>query len=125
MATNPESPAVLLKYGEHEYLAYEVSDHSERPPTSIVIRLERHGDPRHAIFCTGSFVRGQLKNVYTAIPEQVESAEEKEMVRLFEASPQLRSFVRDWIMHAYRSYEGAGVGDGASAAGKGSRRQAS
>ncbi len=127
MATNPKGPAVLLKHGEHEYLAYEVSDHSEHPPTSIVVRLERHGDPRHAIFCTGSFAGGQLKNVYAAAPEQVESTEEKEMVRLFEASPRLRSFVRDWVMRAYRSYEGAGegVGDAASAVGKRSRRQTS
>ena len=107
MTSRLEHPTILHKLGEHEYLAYEVTDHAEHPPTSIVVRVERHGDPKHAVFCTGSFVDGKLTRVYARTPEQAETPEERAMIGLFNASPDLQSFVRDWIQYAYDSYEKA------------------
>ena len=95
----------LLKHASHEYLVYEVADHAEHAPSSIGVRLERHGSPKFSVYCTGSFVDGKLVQVHTPGIEQAESDEERRMIRFVEGSRELQSFVRDWIEYCYRRYE--------------------
>jgi hypothetical protein len=63
MTNTDHHPPELLKHASHEYLVYEVADHAEHPPTSITVRLERHGSPKFSVYCTGHFVNGQLAGV--------------------------------------------------------------
>ena len=98
-------PSELFKLASHEYLAYEVADHAEHPPSSIGVRLERHGSPKFSVYCTGSFVDGQLTQVHTPGIEQAESDEERRMIRLVGGSQELQSFVRGWIECCHRRYE--------------------
>jgi hypothetical protein len=103
-AADPKPPEVF-KHASHEYLVYEVADHAEHAPNSIEVRLERHGSPKFSVYCTGSFVEGQLTQVHTPGIEQAESDEERRMIRLVGGSPQLQSFVRNWIEYCYRKYD--------------------
>ncbi len=97
-------PPELLKYGGREYLVYEVANHVTHPPTVIGVRLERHMEPRYTVFCTGRFTVGELRHVRGSRPEDAASAEEREMIRLFDSSPELQNYVRGWIVHCYRRY---------------------
>jgi hypothetical protein len=105
MTTADPSPPELFKLGSHEYLAYACADHAEHPPSSIGVRLERHGNPKFSICCTASFVRGKLGYVQTPDIGQADSYEERMTIRLFYSSPELQGFVRDWIECCYRRYE--------------------
>ena len=98
-------PPELLKHASYEYLVYEVADHIEVPPSSIRVRLERHGSPKFSVYCTGSFVNGQLAGVEPPRIEQTGSDEERMMILLLEGSPELQRFVRDWIEYCYRRRE--------------------
>ena len=105
MESKASHPPELLKYGGREYLVYEVADHAERAPTSIGVRLERQGEPRYSVFCTGSFTLGELRRVHGSRPEEAGTDEELEMIRLFDSSPELQGFVRDWIEYCYQRRE--------------------
>jgi hypothetical protein len=98
-------PPELLRHASHEYLVYEVAGHIEVPPSSIRVRLERHGSPKFSVYCTGSFIRGKLGQVQTPDIEQADSDEERTMIRLVEGSPELQGFVRAWIEYCYRKHE--------------------
>jgi hypothetical protein len=106
--TATHQPPELLKYASHEYLVYEVADHVEAPHSTIGVILERHGASKFAIYCTGSFVDGKLTEVHTPASALAESDEERMMLRLFDHSPELQTFVRNWIEHCYRRYETEG-----------------
>jgi hypothetical protein len=98
-------PPELVKHASHEYLVYEVADHAEHAPSSIGVRLERHGSPKFSIYCTGSLVDGELTEIKTPGIKQADSNEERMMIQLFGGSPELQSFVRAWIECCYRRYE--------------------
>ena len=104
MTSTDHAPPELLKYASHEYLVYEVADHVEHPPSSFGVMLERHGSPKFSIYCTGSFVNGKLTQVHTPATALSESDEERTMIRLFDHSPELQAFVRDWIEYRYWRY---------------------
>ena len=105
MTSTDHRPPDLLKYASHEYLVYEVADQVEIPPSSIRVRLERHGSPEFSVYCAGSFIRGKLGQVQTPDIEQVDSDEERMMIRLVEGSPELQGFVRAWIEYCFRKHE--------------------
>ena len=107
MTDTDRQPPELLKLGSHEYLVYEVADHVEARPSSIGVMLERHGAPEFAIYCTGSFVDGELTQVHAPESALAESDEERMMSRVFDHSPELQSFVWNWIEHCYRRYSKA------------------
>jgi hypothetical protein len=86
---------------------YEVAGHTEIPPSSIGVRLERHGSPKFSVYCTGRFVNGQLAVLEPPRIEQTGSDEERIMILLLECSPELQAFVRAWIEYCYRRYEAA------------------
>ena len=67
--------------------------------------MERHREPKHSVFCTGSFTLGELRRVHGGPIEEAGTDEEREMIRLFNSSPELQSFVRDWIGYCYRRRE--------------------
>jgi hypothetical protein len=103
MANADHQPPELLKLGTHEYLVYELADHVETPPSSFGVM--RHGDPKFAIYCTGTFIDGKLTEVHTPESALAESDEERMMSRVFDHSPELQTFVRNWIEFCYRRYE--------------------
>ena len=110
MTNTAHHPPELLKYGGREYLVYEVADHAEHSPTSIGVRLERHGEPKYSVFCTGSFTLGELRRVHATPLEEADTDEEREMIRLFNSSPDFQNFVRGWIVYCYRRHKaGANV----------------
>ena len=84
---------------------YEVADHAEHAASSMGVRLERHGSPKLSIYCTGSFVEGELTEIKTPGIKQADSNEERMMIQLFGGWPELQSLVRDWIECCYRRYE--------------------
>jgi hypothetical protein len=98
-------PAELLRHLSHEYLVYEVADHAEHAPNSIGVRLERHGSPEFSVYCTASIVDGKPAQIQTPSIEQAASIEERFMIRMIEGTPQLQSFVREWIEYCHRRYE--------------------
>jgi hypothetical protein len=104
MTTAIRQPAELFKHAGREYLVYEVAGHAEHAPTSIAVRLERHGEPGYSVSCTGSFTLGELKRIDSTAIEEAASDEEREMIRLFDGSPELQGFVRDWIDFCYHRY---------------------
>ena len=110
MTDTDHPPPELLKHASHEYFVYEDADHLKRPPSSTGVRLERLGEPKFSIYCTGSFVYGELAQVHTPQIEQAEPDEERMMIRLFEGSPELQSFVRAWIEYCYFTHEAGAEG---------------
>ena len=110
MESKASHPPESLKYGGREYLVYEVAGHAEHSPTSIGVRLERHGEPRYSVFCTGSFTLGELRRVHSNPIEEADTDEEREMIRLFNSSPELQGFVRTWIEYCYQRREAATEG---------------
>ena len=104
METRDHRPPELLKHASHEYLVCEVVDHAEHPPSSIGVRLERHGSPKFSVYCIGSFVGRKLAQIHTPTVEQAESEEERVMIRLLESAPKLRSSLRTWIRYCYQTY---------------------
>ena len=80
MESKDHRPPELLKHASHEYLVYEIADHVETPPSFIAVRLERDGRSEFSVYCTGTFVRGQLDEVQTASIEQADSDEERTMI---------------------------------------------
>ena len=111
MTNTDHQPAELLRYASHEYLVYEVADHVEAAPSSIGVRLERHGNPKFSVYCTGSFVDGRLAQVQPDLIEQAVSDQARMMVRLLDHSPELQGFVRNWIEYCYRRYATADVSE--------------
>jgi hypothetical protein len=97
----------LLRHLSHDYLVYEVTDHAEHAPSSIGVSLERLGNPKFSIYCTGNFVDGKLSQVHLPSTEQAESDEELAMILLVEGSPELQSFVRNWIEYCFSRHGGA------------------
>lgn len=105
MPNATHQPPELLRYASHEYLVSEVPRHIEASPGSIEVRLERHGASKFALYCTGSFVDGKLTEVNTPTVASTKSDDQRMMLRLFDHSPEMQTFVRNWIEHCYRRYE--------------------
>jgi hypothetical protein len=51
--------------------------------------------------------QGLSGGVYTVSPDNAESEEERAVIHLFNASPDVRAFARDWILYCYHCYEAA------------------
>jgi len=107
MADTDHQPPELLKLGQHEYLVYEVADHTEHAPSAIGVRLERNGNSKFSVHCTGNFVDGKLANVQPEPIEQADSNQARMMIRILDHSPELQSFVRTWIEYCHRRREAA------------------